>query len=67
MQTRDDAMSQQRVKKAIQAWFDGPEVAEIDQWRRRQNEIPPLAEAMRVLVKHGLAANESDEKRGRAA
>jgi hypothetical protein len=59
-------MSQQRVKKAIQAWFDGPEVAEIDEWRRQQSEIPPLAEAMRVLVKRGLAATEG-EKQGQAA
>ena len=58
-------MSQQRVKKAIQAWFDGPEVAEIDRWRRQQDEIPPLAEAMRVLVRRGLAATE--DERGQAA
>jgi hypothetical protein len=62
-------MPQQRVKKAIQAWFDGPEVAEIDQWRRQQDEIPNLAEAMRVLVKRGLAvsASKSDKGRSRAA
>jgi hypothetical protein len=54
----------QRVKKAIQAWFDGPEVAQIDKWRRQQNEIPPLAEAMRVLVRRGLAATGSEEDQG---
>jgi hypothetical protein len=54
----------QREKKAIQAWFDGPEVAEIDRWRRAQDEIPALAEAMRILVKRGLA---TEDKRGQAA
>jgi hypothetical protein len=56
----------QREKKAIQAWFDGREVAEIDRWRRQQDGIPALAEAMRTLVKRGLAATESDEQRGAA-
>jgi hypothetical protein len=60
-------MSQQREKKAFQAWFDPPEVAQIDQWRREQDEIPTIAEAMRVLVKRGLAANASDKKQGQAA
>ena len=63
-------MSQQHpAKKAIQAWFDRPEVEEIDNWRRAQPEIPNLAEAMRVLVKRGLAvsASKSDKGRSRAA
>lgn len=59
-------MSEQR-KRAIQAWFNGPEVAEIDRWRRQQSEIPALAEAMRVLVRRGLAVSESNEEQGRAA
>jgi hypothetical protein len=58
---------QQRRKRAIQAWFDGPEVAQIDRWRRDQDEIPSIAEAMRTLVKRGLAAAGSDEKQGQAA
>jgi hypothetical protein len=52
-------MSQQ--KRAYQAWFDGPEVAQIDRWRRQQDEIPSIADALRTLVKRGLAAT-SDEK-----
>jgi hypothetical protein len=58
---------QQRGKRAIQAWFDGPEVAAINKYRRDQDEIPAWAEAIRELVKRGLAASRKDEKRERAA
>jgi hypothetical protein len=51
--------------KAIQARFEGPEVAQIESWRRKQESIPPLAEALRTLVKRGLAS-ESDQQRGAA-
>ncbi|MEH2547143.1 hypothetical protein V1283_003788 [Bradyrhizobium sp. AZCC 2262] len=57
----------QREKKACQAWFDEPEIAQIDHWRRRQAVIPTIAEAMRVLVKRGLAAENGGEERGQAA
>ena len=53
-------------KRAYQAWFDGPEVAQIDRWRRQQDEIPSIADALRTLVKRGLAAT-SDEKKSQAA
>jgi hypothetical protein len=53
----------QREKKACQAWFDGSEIAQIDRWRRQQDEIPTIAEAMRTLVKRGLATTGSDEKK----
>src|SRR5690242_12377411 len=66
VRAKEHAMSQQHAKKAIQAWFDGPEVAEIDRWRREQIEIPPLAEAMRVLVRRGLAASDTDEEQEHA-
>jgi hypothetical protein len=52
----------QREKKAIQAWFSGTEVEQIDQWRRQQDEIPQLAEAMRMLVRRGLAASARSDK-----
>lgn len=58
-------MSQQ--KRAYQAWFDGPEVAQIDRWRRQQDKIPSIADALRTLVKRGLAATGSDEKKSQAA
>lgn len=59
-------MSQQCVAKAIQARFEGPEVAQIESWRRKQESIPPLAEALRTLVKRGLAS-ESDEQQSSGA
>jgi len=54
-------MSELQKKKACQAWFDGPEVAEINRFRRDQDEIPTIAEAIRVLVKRGLAATKARE------
>lgn len=57
----------QREKKAIQAWFNGPEVAEIDRWRRAQDEIPSLADAMRQLVRRGIKATEAAAKARRSA
>jgi hypothetical protein len=60
-------MSEQR-RRAMQAWFDGPEVAEIDKFRRKQQEILSIAETLRLLVKRGLAASgKRDEEQGKAA
>jgi hypothetical protein len=61
-------MSQKPAATAIQARFPGPEFEQIQDWRRRQAKIPPLAEAVRTLVKRGLGvpASESVEiKAGR--
>jgi hypothetical protein len=44
-------MSQSR---ALQGRFSGPDVDEIDDWRRAQPEIPSRADALRTLVKRGL-------------
>jgi hypothetical protein len=63
----DHVMSQKREKKACQAWFDGPEIAQIDRWRRQQDEIPSIADAMRTLVKRGLAASSVVQTEGQAA
>jgi hypothetical protein len=41
---------------AIQARFDGLDFARIEDWRRAQTRIPPLAETVRLLVKRGLDA-----------
>jgi hypothetical protein len=62
-------MSGQREKRAAQAWFSGPEFAQINRFRTEQDDdvILTIAEALRRLVKLGLAAAESDEKRERAA
>jgi hypothetical protein len=62
-------MSEQREKRAAQAWFSGPEFARINRFRTEQDddEILTVAEALRRLVTLGLAAAESDEKRERAA
>jgi len=58
-----NAMSQQQHgKRAFQAWFDKPEIERIDCWRRQQDVIPTIAEAMRELVKRGLAATASEAK-----
>lgn len=47
-------------KKPLQAWFDAPELALIDRWRREQPVIPSIADAMRTLVRRGLAATSDD-------
>jgi hypothetical protein len=43
--------------------FPQDEFDAVENWRRAQRKIPPLAEALRVLVRRGLAASsESDEE-----
>ncbi len=56
-------MSQKPAATAIQSRFPGPEFEQIQNWRRAQPKIPPLAEAVRTLVKRGLGvpASESAE------
>jgi hypothetical protein len=57
----------QRAKRAVQAWFDGPEIARIDEWRRKQPEVPTWSAAMRELAARGLDAIAKEEEQGRAA
>jgi hypothetical protein len=47
---------------AIQAHFSHCQFEAIDNWRRSQRHIPPLAEAMRTLVQMGLDAAQSEEE-----
>ena len=47
--------------------FPKSEFEAIENWRRAQRKIPPLAEAMRVLVRRGLAAYGGDDERDQAA
>jgi hypothetical protein len=63
--SEDDA---ERDGMAIQARFDGPDFARIENWRRLQPKIPPLAETVRMLVKRGLdAEGRTKERKERAA
>jgi hypothetical protein len=49
--------------KRLMTWFDGPEVAEINKFRRRQEEIPSLAAAIRMLVQFGIESEKRAAKR----
>lgn len=53
-------MSRKTALTAIQARFPEPEFEKIEDWRRAQPKIPPLAEAVRTLVKSGLEALASE-------
>jgi hypothetical protein len=59
-------MQREKKAKAYQAWFDEPDISKIERWRREQPVIPSIADAMRTLVKLGLATTESDEKANHA-
>jgi hypothetical protein len=49
-------------KRALQAWFDEPEVAKIDRIRRGRAD-PAWADTIRYLVQLGMAAAGSNEKK----
>jgi hypothetical protein len=59
-----EAQMKRSAARAIQARFPGKEFAALENWRRQQDEIPPLSAAMRILVKRGLAASapEHDQR-----
>lgn len=44
---------------AIQARFNAQLFDEIENWRRSQPKIPPLATAIRALVVQGLSASSA--------
>jgi hypothetical protein len=46
---------------AIQARFPEPELEQIENWRRAQRKIPPLAHAVRALVRRGLRAAQDEQ------
>lgn len=56
-------LEDEREATAIQTRFDGPDFARIEDWRRSQVKIPPLAETVRMLVKRGLDADRRTKER----
>jgi hypothetical protein len=42
--------------RAIQTRFSLPEYEQIDSFRREQPEIPPMSEAVRILVDEAITA-----------
>ena len=60
--TEEDNYAVAATTRFLQSEFDA-----VENWRRSQRRIPPLAEALRVLVRRGLAATEADEEQGQAA
>jgi rRNA maturation endonuclease Nob1 len=41
-----------------------PWLKKIDEWRRREEDLPNLSEAIRRLVDAGLEAKKKDRRRG---
>lgn len=60
--TQEDNYAVAATTRFLQSEFDA-----VENWRRSQRRIPPLAEALRVLVRRGLAATEGDEEQEQAA
>ena len=56
-------LEDEREATAIQTRFDGPDFARIEDWRRSQTRIPPLAETVRMLVKRALDADRRTKER----
>jgi hypothetical protein len=51
-------------KRSVNAHFPESEFERMQNWRRAQADLPPLAEAVRTLVDLGLKASaEVDQKR----
>jgi hypothetical protein len=44
--------------KRLMSWFSGAEIAEINEFRRNEEEIPSLAAAIRKLAKLGLQSEK---------
>jgi hypothetical protein len=53
-----DQQDQQTDRKSVTVVFDRALVDQIDDWRRRQREIPTVAEGVRRLVARGIAHDE---------
>ena len=51
-----------KPETAIQARFGGALFERIEEWRRTQRRIPPLADTVRFLVKRGLDAEALENK-----
>lgn len=50
-------MSEKKIAAAIR--FPQSEYEQVDNWRRRQPRVPPLATAVRVLVQEALKAADA--------
>ena len=46
------------VSKSIRVVFDGDLAEQLEDWRRRQPEIPTIAKAVRHLLARGIANDE---------
>jgi hypothetical protein len=46
-------------RSAVQVRLAGEEFEQLENWRRSQPNIPPRSEALRELMKLGLAASKS--------
>ncbi|WMT78825.1 hypothetical protein [Bradyrhizobium sp. Ash2021] len=54
-------MSPKRISPPAQVRFDDQLRARVNDWRRQQDKIPTLAEAVRALVRMGLGAADVPE------
>ena len=55
------------MPKAFHAVDDSQLVDQVDDWRRRQPEIPPRSEAVRELIRRGLKAEERHQSKEQTA
>jgi hypothetical protein len=53
------------IKKVI--GFDEPMLAAIDKWRREQSPIPSASDAIRTLIRKGLAPHKAKIPRRKRA
>ena len=52
--------SETASRTAIHARFSAQLCGQIEEWRRAQPKIPPLATAVRMLVEEGLRAIQAE-------
>ena len=52
----DDATTD--VRKSIRVVFDGALAEQLEDWRRRQPQIPSIAEGVRRLVARAIASDD---------
>jgi metal-responsive CopG/Arc/MetJ family transcriptional regulator len=55
------------MPKAFHAVDDSQLVEQVDDWRRRQPEIPPRSEAVRELIRRALQAENHQHNKERPA
>ena len=54
-------MSKVLTEQRVHLTMPAEEVAVVDDWRRRQRDLPPRAEAIRHLVRVGAACENGGE------